>query len=343
MTARRSQFAGAPASRRAAAALAAALLLATIGACGRKGGSDDDAEGGGDPAGNALVPVRLAVIQPRDFQDTAESPGTWTSAAEVVVTAPFAARVQELNVRVGDRVARGQRVALLTTAESEATLEGAELMAREASDSSGRDEARRALAQARRELVRVPLAAPEAGFVLRRSAEPGTRVESAAEVVALVPWSDLVFEAHVPSVLGPRVRAGQPARVVEEGRPPRAARVLRVLPAADSTDQATIAWLAPLGPTAPPQLGHFGTATIDLGSARRMPAVPDSAVVVDDLTGVTRIAVVDSSRAHWVPVQLGAAAAGLREIRSPAIAPGTHVVVVGQRGLPEHARVQPQP
>ena len=108
---------------------------------------------------------------------------------------------------------------------------------------------------------------------------------------------------------------------------------------ANAGDQTTLVWLAPAaGP--PPALDRFGTATVVVGAARRAVAVPDSAVVEDDLTGVTRIALVTrSSLALWVPVTLGASVPGWREVRGPALAAGAPVIVDGQHGLPDSTAV----
>ena len=62
------------------------------------------------------------------------------------------------------------------------------------------------------------------------------------------------------------------------------------------------------------------------------PPVPDSAVVEDDLTGETRIAVVArSGLAVWVPVTLGASVPGWREVRAPALAAGALAAVGDHR------------
>ena len=65
-------------------------------------------------------------------------------------------------------------------------------------------------------------------------------------------------------------------------------------------------------------------------------------MVEDDLTGERRVALVDPTmRAHWIPVLLGAGLAGWHELKSPALKSGASVVVEGQRGLPDSARVAP--
>ena len=320
--------------------VAAMLLALILSGCSHPAG-DEDGEG---TTTDAEVPVRLARLELRRFEDAVEAPGQWRSAGERIVASPFSGVVDSLRVQVGDVVHAGQLVGTLTTLESRALLKGAALMAREAGDAAARAEAERALEIARRDRVHVPLASPAAGVVVRRSAEPESQVAEGAEILAIAPTDRLVFEARVAARDAPRIRTGQAAEVREEGAPPRAAVVQRVLPATDSADQTTPVWLSSAGGAGPPRLGRFGTASIAVGAPREAPAVPDSAVVEDDLTGETRVAVIDAaSRSHWTQVELGTSSGGWRELRSPRLVPGTRVVVEGQRGLPDSTRVKAGP
>jgi len=150
-----------------------------------------------------------------------------------------------------------------------------------------------------------------------------------------------VFEAHVPAVDAARLRIGLRATVTETQRPSRSAVLRRILPVASAGDQTTLAWLAPNPGEADPDLDRFGTAIILVGANRRSAAIPDSAVVEDDLTGTTRIAIIDvDRRARWVTVTLGAGAEGWRELRAPTLAPGIRVIIDGQHGLPDSTRVR---
>ena len=289
-----------------------------------------------------IVPVRVERLKSFTFEDQVQATGQWRSKADQIVAAPFAGVLGTVLPRVGDGLHAGATVGTMTTLESHATLKGAELLLREARDPLARREAERAVEQARHDLVQVPIVVPEGGVVVRRSAESGAQLAEGAEILALAPWTSLVFEAHVPALQGASVRPGQRALIQEEGRPARAAVVERILPAADPTDQTTLVWLAPTTPTPAPQLQHFGSASITIGPAHASIAVPDSAVVEDDLTGERRVALVDPTmRAHWIPVLLGAGLAGWHELKSPALKSGASVVVEGQRGLPDSARVAP--
>ena len=286
-----------------------------------------------------VVAVRVHPLELRAFDDVVVAQGQWRSVGDLPIAAPFAAVVESLGPRVGDEVRKGQRIGWLVTRESRAALRGAELLTLEARDPTSRDEAARALELARRDLVKVPIVAPAAGIVTRRTVEPGGDVGESGEILSLVPIGAMVFEAHVPARDVPRLRPGQRARVAEENGTERQATLQRVLPMANAGDQTTLVWLAPAaGP--PPALDRFGTATVVVGAARRAVAVPDSAVVEDDLTGVTRIALVTrSSLALWVPVTLGASVPGWREVRGPALAAGAPVIVDGQHGLPDSTAV----
>jgi multidrug efflux pump subunit AcrA (membrane-fusion protein) len=318
------------------ALLIAALPLAA--GCSRHAeGDEDDAAA---PA--AVVPVRTAAVEERTFADAVEAPGQWKSSGDVSLASPFMAVVDSLGPRLGDHVTAGDTLGMLVTRESRAVLRGAELLLSEAHDAAARAEAERAAALAKRDLVRVPLVAPRTGVVTKRDAEPGSEVGDGAEVLAITPAENIVFEARLPAAATPLVHVGTTALVRAAGEPDRQVHVTRVLPAASATDQATLVWLKPLaGGT--PMLDRFGTAIMTTSGTRRSPAVPEAAVVENDLDGSTRLVVVAAdSVAAWTSVKLGATADGWRELVGGTLAPGALVVVEGQRGLPDSTHVKPQ-
>lgn len=331
-------------NRMTRAAMLATLVMsaALLGGCGKKPAAD---EAEGAKAAAATVPVHVVAVQARAFHDELTAPGQWHSAGEVVVAAPFAASVEALEPRVGDRVKRAQALGMLVTRESRATLRGAELLAREAQDDVSRKEAERALTLAKHGIIRVPVVAPRAGVITRRTAEPGAEVAEGAELLALTPEDALVFEARVPASAISRVHAGLPARVLEDGAAGRAARVQRILPTASSADQAVLVWLQPTGGGPAPVFDHFGTATLALGAARRALAVPAIAVAEDDLDGTTRVAVVDArGEASWVVVKVGPSIDGWRELlEAGGLVVGSRTITEGQHGLPDHTKVAVAP
>jgi multidrug efflux pump subunit AcrA (membrane-fusion protein) len=316
------------------------VVLSLAAGCGKH-----EAEGGpdGGAGSEAVVSVRVARLEERRFADQVVAPGEWRSGGELVVSAPAAGVVEALTVAVGDRVEAGHPAGTLVPKGSWAALKGAELLVREAHDAASRADAEQALALARRDLVRVPVVVRQSGVVIRRSVEAGAEVPDGAEMLAVVPWATIVFEAHVPAADARRVRAGETAVVREPGSAPHNARVRRVLPATSGADQASLAWLAPEG-GATPQLERFGTAEITVGTPHVGLAAPDSAIVEDDLTGQRRVAAVDSTgHLSWHAVVLGVSANGWHELVGAKLVPGTTVVIEGHRGLPEGTHVTVQP
>jgi multidrug efflux pump subunit AcrA (membrane-fusion protein) len=336
-----SGFATVGGSRPITAAALLVALVALAGGCAPREASDDAA---------AVAPearVRVAGVEMRRFTPAIRAPGQWRSTGELVIAAPFAAYVETVRVEVGDRVPRGGLVATLTTRESRAALVGAEQMLAAATDPAGRAEAERAVAEARRELVRVPVVAGATGVVTHRAVGAGAQVSDAAELVTLLPESGVVFEAHVPLRDAARVAVGQTGRITGEDGVAVPAVVRRRLPLTAAGDQNALVWLAPLAPVSPAWLDRYGTATLVTGAPHEAPGVPDSAIVEDDLTGQVRVArVVGNGRNGvlvWTSVRLGAGEDGWHELLDPPLPAGTRVVVEGQRGLPDSTRITIRP
>ena len=321
---------------RLARAVALGLLVIAGSGCTRRETPD-----AGPPA---RPEVTVDVVSWREFGHGFEAPGQWKSSTELVLSAPFDAVLEELTPHPGDRVTRGETLGTWLTWESAAALQGAELLAREARDSVAMAEARRALAVARAGMVRVPIQSPTAGIVTRRSAEPRSRLASGAEFMALVPDDDVVFEARVPAGDARALHRGGAAMIEDGlGGTPMAAHVVSVMPTAGS-DQTTLIWLRPTAADPRPTLGQFGRATIELGAPYRALAVPDSALVEDDLTGHHTVALVDSSgRLAWVEVQLGRREGRWREVSGAGVQAGRQVVVEGQWALPAGTPVRVRP
>lgn len=320
---------------RAARFVLVAVLLAAGSGCGKH----ESAESGET---KVRVPVRAARLEIRTIQSQITATGQWRAADSIVVIAPFAAYVETIRPRLGDHVAKGEAIGVLITHESRAALRGAEILLRQASGAEERAEARRALAQAEHGLVRVPLAAATSGTVIRRLAEPGSEVAESAPLLTLVPQGSFVFEAHVAHADARLVQPGQRATIRLEGVDLIPAVVQRRLPQASEADQNELVWLSPARvPTG--VIDRFGTASIENGAARSAPAVPDSALVEDDLTSEVRIARIAGGVAIWTPVRLGQGSGGWHELLAPLLPPGTLVVISGQRGLPDSTRVEIAP
>ncbi len=331
-------------ARSIAAGLVASVTVLVSAACSRGGGEGDAAAAASDTTA-AATPVRAAPIERADVNVVVTAPGRTEALRQDRIRAPFPARLVALRVTDGDRVTAGQVVAEIVSKNSEAARQGAEQMlaaARSAQDSA---DARRAIQIARQTLVRQPLHAPAAGVVLSHAAEEGDYLDEGEVFLTIAEAGGVFFNAQVTQSDLDRVRPGQRASVdvPAVGAQPVGAVVHGVLPSASSQNLSAPVRLdfSPARPDLP--VGLFGTASIIVAHRRDAIVVPAAAVLRDDVTGISRVAVIDStSRARWVVVQTGTQEGDRVEITTPALTPGQRVIVQGQVGLPDGTRVQIQ-
>jgi RND family efflux transporter MFP subunit len=320
--------------------LASIVSLLGLAACPGKRESPEKS-----PEAAAAVPVRVQAVTLATFTETVASPGKTSTLAQQKLRTPFAGTLSELRVTDGDEVKRGQVLGTVVARDSEAALAGAREMQREASTPGEKADAARAVALAERNLVRAPLRATADGIVVSHAATAGDRVSEDGEIVTIAGSGSMVFVAEVPQPQLTRLRPGESAVVVLAGRPePLAGSVHDVLSAGNAAD-LTIPVRIDFHPIpARLPLGVFGEATITVGERRGAAAVPDASILRDDVTGVSRVALVTAQgKAHWIAVAPGLSEGGRTQIVSPPLAAGQRVVVSGQIGLPEGSLVVIQP
>lgn len=329
-----------------------ALVLFTslaVFACGGQTEADASAKTGSTVADSAPAgtPVQVAPVRLVDLDHVVRVPGRTVAIREERVRAPFAGTLVSLEVTDGDRVTRGQRIGALVARSSTAALAGAEALLATAESPEARSDAERALALARRELVERPLRTSSAGVVTSHSAVAGDVLGEGDEIVAVAASDGIVFEAQLSQADLPLVRPGQPARlslVADSVTWP--GRVETVLPAASTETLTVPVRIRPIGDGAarPSRTGLFGEAEIIVVTWPGVPVVPAAAVLRDDVSGVTRIAIVGpDERLQWRNVETGISRDGIVQITSPALTAGQSVITSGHVGLSDGAAVRPQP
>lgn len=312
------------------------LLLALAAACSR-GTSTGPA---GEPAAPIATPVRVGAVTQATLRRTVSAPGRTLAMTVVQVSAPFDAIVVKMPLRGGEQVQAGETIGELLSQNSSAALEGARAMADAARTPQERVDARRALRLARESQVRHTLVAPLDGLASPPTVTEGDAVAAHDPIVSIAGSGSTAFVADVPQSELPAIRPGEPALIrLQAGAEPIEGRVGAILPA--TTDQVVPVRIE-LSARAPGAPGLFGYADIVVAEVQAI-AVPREAVLRDDLTGATHIATAQGGIAHWVEVQVGLEDGSLVQIVSPRLALGTSVIVTGQVGLPEGARVTIEP
>ncbi len=341
-----------PLSRTLRAALCAAALLAGAAAltgCGPGGpgvggGSEADAAEPATPEQAPVgVPVEVAPVRHENVDVAVTASGRTQALRQGRVRAPYASRVIELRVADGDVVKKGQIVAVVVSKNSQAALDGARQMLAAAHTAADKADAERAIALAKMDLVRQSLRAPAAGVVLSHSAEAGDYVDESEVLVTLAETDSVFFQAEVPQSAVDGVKPGQPASVSlpAVSAKPVPAVVHGILPLASTANFSAPVRLDFASTRPALGLGLFGTARIVVARHADATVVPQAAVLTDDVTGISRVAVVDGDgKAHWLDVSTGVTEGDSIEITKPAIATNERVIVDGQVGLPEGTKVQ---
>ncbi|HYG69216.1 MAG TPA: efflux RND transporter periplasmic adaptor subunit, partial [Anaeromyxobacteraceae bacterium] len=162
--------------------------------------------------------------------------GTLEAERSIALAFPVPGTVEEVLVREGQAVRRGQPLARLSPSAFRHAVGIAKAQAERAEDASrrlepmhrngtvpevkwievqsGLEQARHALGLARKNLDDAVLRAPEDAVVARRNAEAGAFAVPGIPVITLVQTRSVLATAPVPEVEVSRIRTGQPARVV---------------------------------------------------------------------------------------------------------------------------------
>jgi RND family efflux transporter MFP subunit len=329
-------------------ALLALVALLPVSACsGGSAGESNTAEASATTSEVTGVPVRVDTIRRMDLAVVVTAPGRTEALKQDRVRSPFASHMLSLTVTDGDRVRAGETVAEVVSKNSEAALDGARQMLAAAGSSADSADARRAVEIAGRQLVRTALRAPADGVVLSHAAEVGDYLDEGEVLLTIAEAGTVFFNAQVTQGDLRGVSPGEHATIdlPAAGTAPVGAVVHGVLPTASSENLSAPVRLDFRPPRPNIAVGLFGTVSIVTGHHPGATVVPSAAVIRNDVSGESRVAVLDSTdtTAHWVVVHTGIREGNRVEITSPELPIGRPVIVDGQVGLPDSARVSIQP
>jgi RND family efflux transporter MFP subunit len=291
--------------RRTLTALCAVALVAAITAgCG---GKPKQTEAGASAALDAadaalLAPTDVAVANRLDLAAGVPVSGTLSAGWEARITSPFDDVVDQVLVREGQHVAKGQVLArfrddIMTTgaASAAARLKSAaadyerqkNLLAEgavsqrdvEAAEANWRAAQAENSAAAKR-LADATLRAPGAGAVTARSVQSGTRVGAGDPMFVVSNTSELEFEASVPSEYVRLVRPGSLVHLDVAGFETGAiqGRVARVNSQADAATRQVKVYVNVPNHAGRLVGGLFATGSVVTQEARRVLAVPNVAI-----------------------------------------------------------------
>lgn len=314
--------------------LAAATLLA--GCKGKEASAEDGAdstaaEGEEASRSNLRLPVVGAAVRKGDLVLSVATAGQVRSDAVSSLRFETDGTVQDVLVRPGQRVARGQPLVRLdprtfdmAVAEAEAAVEQAKVQyldnivpdsivsgqppteerRRNARARSGLDGAEVRLQRARLDRERSVITAPFAGTVDRVQVAAGERVRAGQDAATVVDLSRLVVEAQVLEHDLPLVKVGGQARVTAAALGGRelTGRITALLPLVDSATRAGRALVEVRGDQVL-RPGMYADVRLE---ATRLPGrvlVPSRAIIERD--GRPLVFVVKEGKAQWTYILPG--------------------------------------
>jgi RND family efflux transporter MFP subunit len=368
-------------SHRAHALLALGLAAATLAGC-TKGQSAEAADTSTEaaaaadttstPRSNVSLPVAAEEVRDGDLILTVTTTGQVRSDAEATLKAELAGTVENVLVRPGDAVRRGQPLVQLdprpfdlAIREGEAAVKEAELRFLEEivpeslASGKGPSPARRAnaytkagvqtaevrLERAKLDRERATIMAPFDGVVDRVVVAKGERVSSGQEVTKVVSLADLRIEASVLEHDLPLIKVGGQALVSTAADRSRQAtgRVVAVLPLVDSTTRSGRAYVRVPGNNAL-RPGMYADVRLEANRLTKRRLVPARAVIERD--GRPLVFIVKSGRAQWTYINPGRSNGIDTEVLPDSstgeipVNPGDEVIVEGHLTLTHDAPVR---
>jgi RND family efflux transporter MFP subunit len=201
------------------------------------------------------------------------------------------------------------------------------------------DAVRAQATQARKSLADQTLAAPIAGVIARRHAEPGERLPTDAPILTIVSLDKLEIAVDVPTSSIANVAVGQTVTVRVEGLAGRSfeGRVERINPQATAGAGVVPVYVVVDNPDHVLRAGLFVHGELVLASAQSQVTVPAAAVRGPD--GAQFVYAIEHDRVVKRPVEV-AFVSGNRAVLSAGLADGATVVAANLGELPDGAQAR---
>jgi RND family efflux transporter MFP subunit len=319
-------------------------LICTIvsGGCSRTSSNDEN--------GESRAPVVNVIARPiarGDIEETLGIEGKTVALRMEKLVSPIAGSIVAIKGIEGSPVRAGDTLAVVRSRESQAAIDGANALLREARTQTQREEARKSLELAVSSQAVAVIRAAGSGIIESRLANEGEVVSENAELFEIIDPSSIYFAADIPLSELRRVKPGQSCRIRFPSMPGLEvdATVGTIEPAANQQSQSVRARLV-FGPLRADERSllktdMFGSARIVTGVHRGVLLVPPAALLRDDETNSVSIVVVGpDSISKSVQVQTGAARDSVVEVSGPGLSEGQLVVTEGNYGLPDSTRVR---
>ena len=297
------------------------LLCLMLFACGRTKESKDDTEGEETP--QVQTPVTVTQVASVPLEESIELNATSTYLQRNFIKASANGYIKSVDVRMGQQVVKGQQVFTLQTKEA------------------------RALGNTINKLDPsfhftglIHIKATASGFVQELNHQSGDYVQDGEQLAVLVDQKSFGFVLNLPYEWRAYVLPGQSLQVLLPDKTLLNANVSRILPDVDSVSQTETVWLS-VQPSVPIPQNLIGKVHIIKNRRTGTNSLPREAVLADESQEHFWVMkMIDSVTAVKVPVVKGIEAGGRIEILQPHFSTSDLILLTGNYGLPDTARVR---
>ena len=266
--------------------------------------------------------VEITSMKVGPIVDKIEVSATSTFQAQSVVKSPIAGFIVSIAVSPGQPVGSGNLLMKLQTKESRALGNALD------SVSGGLN------------LSGIwSVKADAKGFVSEVSHQVGDYVPEGEPLVTIVQQHSLAFVLNLPFEWRNLVQAGMPIELTLADGSEVQGRAVHPLPQGNSGAQ-TITWLVAVSPTKFIPAGIQAVARIPFYSDRKAQLLPKNAVLTNETqTSYWVMKLINDSTAVKVSIKKGVEVGGEVEILQPAFSTSDRIIVVGNYGLADTAKV----
>lgn len=238
----------------------------------------------------------------------------------------------------------GELLPLKATSEEIVSAKRQELQTADAALVAAREERSRLTSEytgLRSQQGNLRLAAPVAGLVTLRGAEPGTTVVAGQTVIELIDPASVWINTRFDQIAANGLKAGLPARIELRSRKGTllSGTIARIEPKADSiTEEVLAKVLFARVPENLPPLGELAEVTVDLPPAAATLVLPNAALHrLDNRTGVWRVS---KAGVEFVAVKPGATDLDGRVQILEGLQNGDRVVLYSAKALTRKSRIK---
>ncbi|HTE28922.1 MAG TPA: HlyD family efflux transporter periplasmic adaptor subunit [Chryseolinea sp.] len=296
-------------------------LLIFLAGCQSTG---SDAQDEATPA-DIQTPVEVTTISLDTLSDYIELNATSTYLQLNTIKAITSGYLKAVNIQPGQMVKSGQVAFLIKTKESEALGNTINAL-----DSSFRFTGV------------LTIRAAVSGYVQELNHQPGDYVQDGEQLAVLTDTKSFGFILNVPFELRQYVQPGQNLLISLPDGTSLPGTVSSILPAVDSASQSEQALVRVNTATHIPQ-NIIGKVRIQKTKKENIITLPKAAILSDESqTNFWVMKMIDSITAVKTSVVKGIEAGGKVEIVSPVFSPGDKIIIVGNYGLPDTAKVKIQ-